>query len=638
MTLMDSRGSFHFSDYLSQLPGNLVFERFVKRSDQSRRIVSATTIQDIKTRFASEKNLKETFSRLTKDAQYAVSLAYLFGRQGLPFECLQRPGIISGRKIEGVGVGSIKTGKDLLGFDDELISSFLVYAADDAQGKRYYLGFDEFEPTLRGILIQTIVEKIKAHSPKEAHYSAADLCVNDIAVVVALASQGKLTKTKTGHLSKVSETYLNSLLHASHSSHDYGSGSLRPVMLALEFACSQGLISLHEEHYFASHERMCAWASRTSGDLAREFVDFAFSSGRLWRRAMVHEMFSNPENPWLSSLAFGAELKNRVLPIIKLFAYFGLVDFYKSSGDFCFRGHSFRSVVRETVVKVGQAPGIMVLPDFTAMLPQEIAPELLYWFSKIGSLESCDKVYKGRITKEVLFDALSAGIEGGKILELLSRWHSSGNVMETVREWIREFSRVSMESGAFVLSTEEKVTKHLCSFGPLAGSLVPLHAHCIFKVVKGKEGAVAQILSGMGFDIRSPLVQHSQNAFDKSFGTEIPRFVDKEEQKLSPVYDFEEKDKIPDLLIQQGKYSSQLKALELTELIHVVDFSLLMGCSLRIEYSGSPGVRKGTYLVRPVHYQKSPDPLVEGEIGRAGQKKKFLLGRIAKIGVEPHRE
>jgi hypothetical protein len=638
MTLMDSRGSFHFSDYLSRLPGNLVFERFVKHSDQSRRIVSATTIQDIKARFVSEKNLKDTFSRLTKDAQYAVSIAYLFGRQGLPFECIQRPGIKSGRKIEGVGNGSIETGKDSVGFDDELIGSFLVYAADDSQGKRYYVGFDEFEPTLRNVFVRTIAEKIKAHSSKEAHYSSPDLCVSDIAVIVALASQGKLTKTKTGHLSKVSETHFNSLLHATHSSHDYGSGSLRPVMLALEFARLRGLISLHEEHYYAAHERMCEWASRPSVDLAREFVEFAFSTGRLWRRAMVHEMLSNPENPWLSSLAFGAELRNRVLPIIKLLAYFGLVDFYKSAGDFCFRGHSPRSANRETAIKVGQAPGIMVLPDFTAVLPQEIAPELLYWFSKIGSIESCDKVYKGRIVKEVLFDALSAGIEGSKILELLSRWHSSGNVMETVREWIREFSRVSIESGAFVLSTEEKVTKHLSSFGPLAGCLVPLQAHCIFKVVKGKEGAVAQILSGMGFDIRSSLAHHPPNALDKSIGTEIPHYADKEEQKLSPVYDFEEKDKIPDLSIQQGKYSSQLKALELTELIHVVDFSLLMGCSLRIEYSGSPGVRKGTYLVRPILYQKSPDPLVEGESGRTGQKKKFLLGRIARIGVEAHRE
>jgi hypothetical protein len=634
---MDRLDHFHFSDYLDRLPGNAVFERFVKGCSQGRKIVSASTIKDVVARFAGDKSLKDTFSRLSRDTQYLISLAYLFGSRGLPFDAIDRQARKPARKSEGP-VRDAKGGNAEMPWGaDELLSSFLVYAATDDQGNRYYVGFDEFETPLRSLLVRTIIEKIRTPLQKDAHFFSPELCANDVAAVVALASQGKLTKTKTGQLSKVSDQLVNRLLHGAHSSFDGTAGFTKPALLGIEYALRKGLIALHEEKYVVCHERMLAWVSRSTHELSSDFTTFAFSSLPLWRKSMVHEMLSGADNPWLSTSAFGAEMKNAVAAAAKSLAYLGLVEFCKNGGDYLFRGPRRVPAGRNGASgdRQAQATTVMIMPDFSIMLAQETSPEDLYWFSKIGSLDSLDKVYKGRIAKEVLCDSLAAGIPAEKLLGLLGERCCSGNVIETVKEWVREFSRIFMETGAIVVSSEEKVTKQLRSYGPLAQFLTPLPAHCIFKVTQGREETVSALLVEMGFDPRSPLSHSSESPGERhgDSGSLV-----KKEPKLAPLFDFDQNEEQSGCRLQQGKYSSQMKALEPTELIHVIDFALLMGCNLRIEYNGSPGVRKGMYLVHPLKSQKSPEPLLEAETGRTPVKKAFLLERIARIGVEPDHE
>jgi hypothetical protein len=86
--------------------------------------------------------------------------------------------------------------------------------------------------------------------------------------------------------------------------------------------------------------------------------------------------------------------------------------------------------------------------------------------------------------------------------------------------------------------------------------------------------------------------------------------------------------------LTQGKYSSRLKALDLTDLMHVIDYALLMGQHLRFEYTGSPYIKKGMYLARPLSYKKGPEPMLEAETAGTKKKKTFLINKIVKIGVE----
>jgi hypothetical protein len=634
MTPFVRRTTFNFSEYLSRLPGSFVYERFLKRSGPERKIVSASTIQDIKTAFATDKNLKEAFSKLSKEAQCAVSLAYLFGEQGVPCLSLGRNLPKSGGKSEKNNAPPRETGIAFPGFDEECIGSFLVYAAQDSQGARFYVGFDEFEPKLRGLLCRAIVEMARTTSEKDTHPALPGLCVNDISAIVSLAAQGKLAKIKNGHFSKASEQYTGKLLHGCHAPFDWVAGQTRPAAFAFEYAYRRGLLSFRDDRYVPDHGRMCAWISRPLQELHADVVDFALSYLPVWRKTMIDEIGSLRDNPWLSSMAFGPDLSNRVSRDIKVLAYFGLVECQKIPGDLLFRASRPGGPGKTAAGKPRLSPRVMILPDFTALLPQEIAPDELYWFSRIGHLNSLDKVYKGTIAREVILDSLSAGIDGASMLDLLRRWQASANIMETVREWIREFSQVFMETGAIVVSAEEKVTKRLNSFGPLSAFLEPVRGHCVFRVAKGKEDLVAGLLTNMGFDHRPPMVLRQEKTGDHRTASELVIESSAGAVDLSPIVNFEITPEAPPLVLQQGKYSSQLKALEITELMHVIEYSLLMGNRLRIEYAGSPGIRKGIYQVRPLQYHKGPGSGLEAESGRMCVKKIFVLDRILKIGVE----
>jgi hypothetical protein len=626
MTPFERRATLHFTDYLGRLPGGFVYERFLRRGGPGRKIVSASTIEGIRAAFSTEKNLREAFSRLARDARYIVSLAYLFGGEGVPCELVAHQPGASG---EGSGASA--------GFDEASVASFLVYRAEDAQGKSYYMGFDEFEPKLRGLLCRVIVERARTASEKEAHPIVPGLCVSDVAAIVSLASQGDLTKTKTGQIGKVSELLVRKLLHGGRAPFDWVAGRTRPEALAVEYACRKGLMYLRDDRYVANHGRMCAWLARPAEDLRREIADFAISLLPAWRRTMVEEVCRSLGAHWLSVSAFGAELAGAVSQHVKLFAYLGLLELRKCGGDLLFRAPRPAEAPRGPAGKGRPAPRIMVLPDFTAMLPQEIEPEHLYWFARLGRIESLDKVYTGTVAREVIADSLSDGIEGAAMLGLLDRWRAPANVVETVREWIREFSQVFLETGAIVATADEKVTRRLSSFPPLAGCIEPVSAHCVFRVAKGKEALVAGILTDMGFDHRAPALHRSEGA--AAFRSQAPLVADlpPAEAYRSPVVQFEKTPDAPPLVLKQGKYSSALKALDMTELMHVIEYALVMGSRLRIEYAGSPGVRKGMYLVRPLQYQKGPGSGLEAESGRACVKKIFLLERIRKVGVEgPH--
>ncbi len=630
-TLMNpSPDTFRFADYLKRLPAKLVFERFFGHSSLKRKIISASMVQDITSRFSSEKNLADAFSGLSKETRFKVSLSYLLNGWGF----LPDPMPTGQAAEETFHKKADNNGEALKGFDDELIDSFLVYAVKDTCGRIRYLGFDEFEPKLRSLCARTVVEKTRTSAPKETQHSHPFLCVNDIAIIVSLASQHRLMKTKAGSFSKQSEHTLRMLLQGAQSSFD---GDARfpwsPEVIAIAYAFKKGLIFIHGEQFVAEHGKIGKWLSAGPDRLYEDIVDFAFSYVPLWRKSILFEMLAKPGAPWLSTEAFLNSPDNEINTTIQLLAYFGIVDYNKS------RGHGIFTRSRLGASKTASDEAVTVLPDFSAVLPQETAPENLYWFSRIARLESFDKVYKGTICKEVLFDSLSVGIDPDSILTLLMRWRASGNVVETVREWIREFSRVAMEECAIVISSNEKVTRQLTLFEPLKKCLQPIQAHSIFRIVGGQEAAVAGMLSEMGFDARSPMAQSPMTADPRQGGVPLPFPVDMQDTRPSPILDFGETlPPVPDNTVTQGKYGPHLKSLELADLMHVIDYALLMDNRLRIEYSGSsdPFLRKGVYVVRPIGCKKGNVPVLEAETQRSRGKKVFLLSKIQKIGVEPH--
>ena len=631
---MSGTEPFTFSDYINLLPADLVFERFVKRLATPRKIISASMVKEIAAHFSMEKNLLAIFSTLSPEAQYTCSLAYLYGAGGAPFKNMRfdpSKAIVqdAGDLLEAQGYLQPNTTSGE-GFDDELVRSFLVYAGRDSQGAMFYAGFEEFEPGLRKTCAQVIMKRTQIQPEKEALAFSPYLCLNDVSVVVALASQGKLLKTKSGSLSKISNVNITKLLYGAHSLFDTGRKDLSPVSVALGYAVKRGLL-LGQDASIASHQRMCAWLLEPIEARYAEIVDFAFSSYPLWNKNMIEEMLFKPGKPWLSAKAFGETRKDDANAHFKMLAYCGLIDFYRSGNDCVYTRSKQHGAVPTAPKRLSQRP-VMLQADFSAMLPQETSPDHLYWFSKVGSFGLLDTVYRGTVAKDVVCNSLSEGIAGEQLLGKLAEWGAPANVTETVREWIREFARVSFITGSIVVSAEAKVTKQLSEYATLGCCIERIRADGVFRVIEGKEDIVAKTLLAMGFDPR-PSLKREHEALP--INAAVDGYMDATPvARLTPVVDFEIKEPFAPVIVKQGKYSAHLKALELTELMHVIDYALLMGNRVRIDYAGSPGLRKGTYVIRPLTYKKGLEPQIEAQSGKTNAKKSFMLAKIKKIGVE----
>ena len=59
-----------------------------------------------------------------------------------------------------------------------------------------------------------------------------------------------------------------------------------------------------------------------------------------------------------------------------------------------------------------------------------------------------------------------------------------------------------------------------------------------------------------------------------------------------------------------------------------------MGHSLKLEYEGSPYLKRGTYTITPLRLENGVEPYVEGKSETTRVSKKYYLKRIRKIGVQ----
>ena len=268
-----------------------------------------------------------------------------------------------------------------------------------------------------------------------------------------------------------------------------------------------------------------------------------------------------------------------------------------------------------------------MLPDFSAVIAQEAPPEHLYGFGLIGTLQSLDRVYKGAIDRRVLNDSLAMGFQGETILARLTEWQSPANVIATVREWIREFHRLYITEGPILVATDEKVSFEIGAYGPLRDYLEPLPAYTLFRILPGAGQAVKEILANAGFDHRMPIPDQ-------------PLLLDEKKEADAPAgHEFWEPvihsagDSPKHIITLRGKkYGTGLKTFDLNETTHVIDYAILTGQKLMLDYSGSPALRKAVYTLTPLARTAGAEPLLEGAIG-GDRKKLFAIRKISRIGV-----
>jgi hypothetical protein len=596
--------ALRFSDYIKQLPSDSVFLHLVQKSPIQRRILSSALLEEVCTRFLDATALRKRFSDMSGEAQRICALAYLAGQGG----------------FSAAVTSSVQR---------ELIDSFLVYAARNSREQIAYIGFHE----CAGAITELCGSVLARPAGKQRSIAAAAFwkwrAINDLTILLAEALRGGLLKTQKGGLVRVASQLLKKLfvgagtnitLAISDDSHE------QIVCFLIEYCLHAGLLDETEKGYSTSHSRVRQTLDRPMEELWRDLYAYALDFCGEWRMAIIDApALSNPGEWLLADAVIGASESHAAG--LHLLHYLGRIDAVRSGATVLFHPIPVSTIIPALVEPIGGR--VIISADFTVVLGQEISPLTLYTFSLLGNFLLFDCVYKARITRETVNSSLGRGISGDDLISFLLLWHAPDNVVATVAEWIREFSRLYMHRSALVASFDDKTTLLLQTHQPLQDLIVPVGAHAVFFVREGSEKQVHDILDAMGFDDRFPAEVTPPPA------EPVAGIIEPPAPSLVPVFDLAIPDKESEIAIKTGKYSAELKQLDPGELMHVIDYAILIGNTITIDYQGSQAIRKGIYTLRPTHLQKTTEPILEGVVEPALKIKTFHVKKISKIGVNP---
>jgi len=588
-----------FLEYIGSLPHELVFKYLLRGNGTGRKIVSSTTCRELAHRHALPDALSGRFAALSADDRKRCAAAYLAGRSGLPASAIGN-------------------------FSDPLLKSFLAYPARDDSGRLYYLGFDEFADALKPHLLQTLAGNHRRPGADDAPRDYLPwYCLNDCVMAAVLAGHDIVRLTK-------GNTFAKSSLEAfAETAHDVPSGLPHAphqcLGLLLDYCLDAGIVYERDGKYAVNHQVL---HSRLMAPLAawhRDFLRFCMERLGGLREDLLLSLVGAGRPPAGIADMTANRSDDAALDAARLLAYTGVAGILRiGAAGVLSRSRHYDAFVNNTS---GPAPtrSIVVTPDFAAIIPQEVSPPDLYWFLRIGTISSLDKIYKGTIERATICESLVQGISGDELLSQLSRWQTPGNIVATVKEWVREFTRLSVDSGSFVISAEAAISAQLISYAPLRQCVEPVPAHSFFKVKKGRERQVWDLLQTLGFDPRTP--QDTPSAGDAG----APAAYAPVRRPVADFGDLGGAD-VPERA-PSGKYSSEMKKLELNDLFHVLDYAILMGYQVKVEYRGSPGIRRGAYLLHPESYQKGAEPQLIGQTKPSGTVRTFIMKQIDTIGV-----
>ncbi|MFP4162927.1 MAG: hypothetical protein ACLFQB_02525 [Chitinispirillaceae bacterium] len=586
------------------LPHQWVLDHLIKKEEGTRRILSSSMVEETARKFISRASLSQSFLELSPQLQLKCSLVYLMG----------------GRGLNAAEFGSI---------EDPLIKSFLVFAAKDQSGTVKYFGFDEFEPYLRAHMSQVLADAAKVKDNARIPPVLPWRPLNDLAAVCGMAFQKQLTRSRTGGLSRTALNLLKKLIHDATVTGRSRSGvGDTAAGFLISFALKKAFLTAEEPEYSLNAHCYESWRLKTLKEQLRSLNDYALAFSGYLRADLLKDLLSRSRGYWCSLSFIPESDRKGFLGALKAFQFLGWLDLGKSGSDVRFAAVPRTDESPEHLFAQQHKPPIMVMPDFSTLLPQESSPAEIFSYYRLGTLSDFDKIYKGVIDKASICNALSRGVEPTLLRDWLVERQAPSNVITTVQEWIREFSRLYVSSNSILVSADERVTLQVSSFEPLRKYLEPVSAHAVFRIHPGSEQKVMDVLANLGFDPRTPGEQKKTvHCEEKSSEVLFP------EMEWEPVTETADVSEEAQPAMRGTKYGAELKTLELNEMVHVIDYAILTGQRIIIDYEGSPYIKQNLYTILPLNIQKGVEPMIEAEVPRTRTRKQFYLRKITRIGV-----
>ncbi len=635
-----------FLDYVGALPHGWVLDNLISggAADGARRgIVSSAMVKEAVAAFTAKASLTKRFNALPPALRFRCAQVYLMGAGGLSL-----PDLTAYRK-------------------EPILQSLLVFAAAQGgpgAGAAKLFGFSEFEPALRQLLTEALLGFGDAGECLSLAHTVADSRrpLSDVAVVCSLAAQGQLTRNSHGGLSRAALNALKHLVRDPTLSGRSASGNVlgHPAGFLIGYCLEEALIVDAEAEYAVNRQAFSAWLNMSVKERLSGINDYVATFLEGIGIDLAKELFKRAEGRWIAVNQILPETDRQAfIRALGVFEFLGRVQTGHSHGGVRFT--PCRLADGDVPQTVGTARDTVIMPDFSVIIPQEVSPAELFDFSVIGILSSFDKVYNGRITKESVSNALSAGLDAERLRDWLRKHNAATNVMKTVDEWIREFGRVYVCNGVALASCDETVTRQITALESLRKHLTEVKAHTVFMIKHGNERKVLNMLEKLGFDTRMP-GEKAVNTDKKGYGVgradDVDALADDEREeaawrdeeaddsqgrhasggvrRFAPLTDFgvaPETSPQKKTGMNRTKYGSGLKALEPSEMIHVVDYAMLTNQALVIDYDGSAYIKRNIYTVVPLGLDKGIDAAVEAEIPYVRGRKQFYLDKIKRIAV-----
>lgn len=591
---------YSLKDYLERLPADVVLQRFSREDVEKRKILSSRMMSKMISDATSLESVKERYLSLSLENRTIILLTYICG-------------------CGGINVSLSKEQKS------DLLNSYLTYLMVDDDSNEYLYGFSDLDKIFEENFNDDYLQCFESQCEDTIHPFFRYRALNDLIAVLNLGAREELKLKKNGELTLSTNSELKKITHISVDTVLLNKKNISVPFVfkfLLHYAFEQGLIYNLDNIFHVSYKRASEWIMQDINDIYNSINRSALEYCGRWNIRILENLIKDSR--------FYDFLKNDISDLsdtFQLLHYCGLIGACKDhkAVSICSTGELWG------VEQDNAAGAILVMPDFSVIIPQTISPAKLYEFCRIGKLLKLDKVYKGKIDKETLCDSLSSGLDGGDVISFLEKWRAPSNIIMTVKEWINEFHRISIDDGKFIFISDQETVSAVGKHPQLSEYIEEIKTVSVFRIKDGYENRVISTLSSFGFDIRN------QNHKEPDTKEPIPLLpkVDRQSKDLKLVSDFvslktEEADTG---FTSGGKYSSTLKELSHHDLMQVIDYALLMESDLVIDYKGSDGVRKGMYTGEPLKLTGPNGSLLELTESDSGKKVVLVIDLIFRIAV-----
>ena len=173
---------------------------------------------------------------------------------------------------------------------------------------------------------------------------------------------------------------------------------------------------------------------------------------------------------------------------LKFFHWCGLIEL-SSGGDFVIRKNA--SLPFEN----GH-----ILPDFSVYIPIGVNPLQLNKILYSTKICSVDVIYRGKIDRKRVEEALVSGVTENEIISILQEWKVPMWLQKTIEEWIYSFNRAFLDLP--YIAVKNDVAASIASHAQLKEKILPMEGYTFLKIKSGEENSVFQVLEKIGFDLR----------------------------------------------------------------------------------------------------------------------------------------